>query len=227
MGTKRNADQEWPPSEACRETNIAEHPASVHSVSEHTSSLLGIDIPSGQASGYAEPGAENTPGKESLKPNVGGSGVMKRSRSKSDTGMGLSWPPPAALDSSLTLSYVPYNPTPGYSSPSGYAEPMASSAFSMLSNQYCRVRTPSNASTRDPFLSRSPDDGTEQDAGQRSSRKRRRLVKDEDDFCTKDVTEITLKLGRDEEMTETGKISSLVDRDIVDVLLEEWTVPVY
>jgi len=125
------------------------------------------------------------------------------------------------------LWYEPYSPTPGYSSSSGYAEPMASSKFSLLSNPYYRAHTPSNASTRDPFLSRSPDDGTEQDAGQRSSRKRRRLVKDEDELCSEDAADLVLKLGEDEEMTKTGNVSISVDRDIVDVLLEEWTVPVY
>jgi len=35
------------------------------------------------------------------------------------------------------------------------------------------------------------------------------------------------KLEEDEQMTETGNGSISVDRDIVDVLLEEWTVPVY
>ena len=125
------------------------------------------------------------------------------------------------------LWYEPYSPTPEYSSSSGYAEPMASSDFSVLDIPIYHARTPSNASMIDPYPSGSPNDATEQDAGQRSSRKRRRLVKDEDEHCTKDTADTMSKLGKDEEMTETGNVSISVDRDIVDVLLEEWTVPVY
>jgi len=121
--------------------------------------------------------------------------------------------------------YTPYNLR--YSSSREYALPTVPSDFSVLSNPSHQARTPSNASMIDPYPSRLPDDRTEQDDGQRSSRKIRRLVKDEDEPCTKDAADLVLKLEDNEEMRETETASSPVDRDIVDVLLEEWTVPVY
>jgi len=139
---------------------------------QHTGPLSGVHSAVAQTSGYVEPGVEDTLGKESLKPNVRGRGVLKRSHSRSDTGADLSWPAPAPL------------------------------RFS-------------------------PDDQTEQDVDQRSSRKRRRLAKEENGQFSKNTADIMSKLEDDEQMTETGNISISVDRDIVDVLLEEWTVPVY
>ncbi|KAI4671417.1 uncharacterized protein J4E88_009082 [Alternaria novae-zelandiae] len=121
--------------------------------------------------------------------------------------------------------WEPYNLR--LSSSSGYARLPARPDLSVLSNLSHQARTPSNASMIDPYPSRLPDDGTEQDDGQRSSRKRRRLVKDEDEPCTKDAADLVLKLEENEEMRETEPASSPVDRDIVDVLLDEWTVPVY
>ncbi|KAG9185100.1 hypothetical protein G6011_07644 [Alternaria panax] len=58
------------------------------------------------------------------------------------------------------LWHEPYSPTPGYSSSSGYASPIASTDFPTFgSAPYHRARTPSNASIIDPswsYQSRSP-----------------------------------------------------------------------
>lgn len=57
------------------------------------------------------------------------------------------------------LWHEPYSPTPGYSSSSGYASPIASTDFSVFGNPSYRARTPSNASMMDPswgYPSRSP-----------------------------------------------------------------------
>lgn len=72
-----------------------------------------------------------------------------------------------------------------------------------------------------------PVDRTQQDAEQLLPRKRRRLGKKEDEPYPSDIADLNFEPEGNGETMKTGKASNSVDRDIVDVLLEEWTVPVY
>jgi len=169
---KRNAEQEELPSEACRRLKIADHTEGFLVTSENPRPPSGVPVPSIPSSGYEEPDADDSHGKESLQINIEKRVGSKRPRSRSpESRSKLFWSPLASQQPS-------------------------------------------------------PDHGMEH-AIQFDSKRRLRVRKDRVDHGSESTANISFPLVKNEETTATETASTSVDRDIVDVLLEEWTVPVY
>ncbi|KAI4659220.1 uncharacterized protein J4E92_004023 [Alternaria infectoria] len=215
----RNVEKEYLSEKTCRGINIAEHAQGLPTVFENTGQQLGVPVPP-SSSLYTTSGSSSSSKSHKNPPVIhdGGGKIY-------DPNISTSAPDGGEYDTS-----------------SGYVEPEAEESYlsrakSLKPNvgrvgDQKRSRSPSDVRTGLSWpppaaLRFSTDDGTEQDADQRSPRKRRRLAKEENEQFSKNTADIMSKLEDDEQMTETGNISISVDRDIVDVLLEEWTVPVY
>ncbi|KAI4694823.1 hypothetical protein J4E81_006424 [Alternaria sp. BMP 2799] len=216
---KRNVEKEYLSEKTCRGINIAEHGQGFPTGFGNTGPQLGIPVPP-SSSLYTNSGSSSRSKLYKNPPIIhNGGGKID------DPNISTSAPDGGEYDTSS-----------GYVEPEA-EEPYLSRAESLKSNVGSvggrkRSRSPSDVRTGLSWpppatLPFSTDDGTEQDADRRSPRKRRRLAKEENEQFSKNTADIMSKLEDDEQMTETKNISISVDRDIVDVLLEEWTVPVY